>query len=1313
MTALIRWLEVQFATIPLPLMEVWGRLGFLLGLVVMIAAFGGFTFRPGGQWGFGRERQAWDAKALLSSAITCVLIVVCGYIGSFIVLVPGAQTFESLKDLVVFLCILLFGYPALIVVPFAYGCSDLIEGVPPGFLLDWLVGYFINPACFWIAYQLIGKNPDFRRAQTWALYLLFVAVFMALEPELWGYICAGKFTSEISYRVITPALFFTTIVTWTLAPMVMLAALPLARHYGMFWAEIPGHVKERLLGRREWVWESGLGRARTESAASGLPIRVLLATPFIALVLVMVGLVAYLTLRSGEDAANKLAIRLHQEISDNINLRLDTYLAQSQNLDEGKRTADIEAMLVATSIAKHGRAFILNRAGQVIASSKPEPAALPRLLPATASDDLVVHEAARHLMLTVGDLANLETVAQFGFDIVTAKPLSREGWLAQATPYQDNSGRIDWIEVTAMPAAYFLEGVRVGNSQSAMVLAAALALSLLIALLLAGLVTTPIGRLSASVEDMAHGDLAKPVAGSQLLEFASLSRSINNMAAQLKESFGKTRSNEERLHLATYAGHIGIWDWDIARNELTWDDSMYALYGVQREDFGGAYDAWSRTLHPDDRPFTEGEIQAALTGEREYAPEFRIIRPDGTIRYIKAVGTTFRDAGGKALRMLGTNVDITERKLTEQELNGHRQHLAELVDTRTKELSLLNQLVYGSLESATVGAWWIDFTEQDTYHALDTTAKMIGVPLSNTADKAYRLSAWMRTFEQAKAVRPEYTGLIDAALEQFAGTLSGRHGKYRAIYPVPGEDGTVRWIDARAEVSVWSIDRQPLVMTGTLIDITSQKLAEDELRVAHERAEAGNKAKSSFLANMSHELRTPLNAILGFAQLMSRDATASPTQRDNLAIIHKSGEHLLTLINNVLDLAKIEAGKTAVEAQDFDLGDLTNGLIAMLRLRAEAKGLRLVLDQSSSFPRLVRSDPAKLRQVLINLIGNAIKFTQIGQVTIRMGNLAQADEQGRLILFFEIADTGPGISRADLGRIFHPFEQGGHRTMVEGSGLGLAITREFITLLGGSISVTSEPGQGSCFRFTIACGLAEAGSIPSVRPVIGPVTAIGNASTCRLLIVEDQAENRLLLHRLLAPLGFQVQEALNGLEAIAAVKAWHPHLVFMDWRMPVMDGVSATMEIRRLPDGSAQPIIVAVTAHAFKEERQEMLAAGCTDFLAKPFSDEDIFTTLAKHLPITLVRREPPSDPLPARPAAGDFPAALRSVPLALCRQIHEAAIIGDITQIEVLIADQPALRAAIKPLLDSFSLQPIIEQIQLSIADRADSAESGGERAG
>lgn len=287
-------------------------------------------------------------------------------------MVPGAQTLESLKDLFVFLCIVLFGYPALVTIPLAYSLSDvLIEGVPPEFLIAWLPGYFINPACFWVAYQLFGKNPDFRRLRTWGSYAAFILFFMAVEPVLWGYIGSGQFTSEISYRYITPALFFTTSITWIVAPFAMLAALPLARRWGLFWAEIAGHVQERVRGTSAWVWEAGRhnGPPAPTGHAVGLPIRMFLLTPFVAIVLIMVGVTAYVTLESAARDATKLATRLHQEISLNIKLRLNDHLSLGPTAEGDIRFDGIDSLLATLPISQHGHAFVIDRSGGIIASS--------------------------------------------------------------------------------------------------------------------------------------------------------------------------------------------------------------------------------------------------------------------------------------------------------------------------------------------------------------------------------------------------------------------------------------------------------------------------------------------------------------------------------------------------------------------------------------------------------------------------------------------------------------------------------------------------------------------------------------------------------------------------------------------------------------------------------------------------------------------------------------------------------------------------------------------------------------------------------
>src|SRR5215468_4775492 len=541
MTAIITWYDMIVSIIPLPLLEVWGRFAYIVGLFLAFCAFGGFTFRLGDRWGFGRARQTWNAKAFLSVPLTSVLIIATGYIGSFIVLVPGAQTFESLKDLTVLLSIVLLGYPALITVPFAYGLSDLIEGVPPEFLLAWLPGYFINPACFWIAHQLLGKNPDFRTAATWGRYLAAAILFMAIEPILWGYVCSDKFPSGISYHSITPALFFTTSITWAMGPVAFLAALPLARRFGWFWAEIPGHVRERAIGSSEWAWEAGRGETRGDAGAvpEGLPIRIFIFLPFIALVLVMVGATAIVALRTADDDAARLATRLHHEMSVNIRMRLDDYLARSPSPIDPQREDALVALLRSQAVGTNGRAFIIDRVGKMIVSSAPD-------------RDPVVEGAVAALARHTGPSGLSAAATEFEFDHVTQKPLSRDTWLTYATTYRnDNAGR-DWILVTAMPEAFYLAGLHEANSRSAMVSALALVLSLVLAAALASVVTAPLRRMANATRMMARGDLSVRVPGSKLEELGALAAMFNDMAAKLKKSFddliGEVETRKRREH---------------------------------------------------------------------------------------------------------------------------------------------------------------------------------------------------------------------------------------------------------------------------------------------------------------------------------------------------------------------------------------------------------------------------------------------------------------------------------------------------------------------------------------------------------------------------------------------------------------------------------------------------------------------------------------------------------------------------------------------------------------------------------------------
>ncbi len=658
---------------------------------------------------------------------------------------------------------------------------------------------------------------------------------------------------------------------------------------------------------------------------------------------------------------------------------------------------------------------------------------------------------------------------------------------------------------------------------------------------------------------------------------------------------------------------------------------------------------WAGRLHPEERDQAIDKFAVAFdTGHTVH--EYRFQRKDGEFVWILDELRLLRDDQGQPVEIVGSWLDITARKRAAEEAS----RMVTVVRDSNDAITIQN--VEGRITAWNRGA-------ELMYGYNEAEALQMSIE---------RLTASGKVEEQKDFTRRLLAGEAITSLETRRVTKDGR---------VLDVWMTVTKLvdDAGESIGIASTER----------DITERKRAEESLRklnaeleqrveertrelvLAKEAAEQANRAKSVFLANMSHEIRTPLNAVLGFAQILKRDAALTPRQTVMLHTIARSGRHLLNLINDILDMSKIEAGRLELSPVDFCLYDLLDDVEMMLRSRAQAKHLQLLMERDESVPRYVNADEGKLRQVLINLMGNAVKFTKTGGVAVRVR--ADAEPGGAvgqpiaIRLVVEVEDSGPGIAEDEQDRIFEPFRQSTANQEVGGTGLGLALSRRIVERMDGSLTVKSQVGKGSCFRFdelvTPVEGSAqkeerEARQVVGLEPGIGPI---------RILIVDDQKDNRDLLAALLEPVGFEIREAVNGQETLDVFEAWAPHAVLMDIRMPVMDGYEATRRIKDTEQGHTTPVI-AVTASVSDDAEKEVLAMGVDGYVRKPFREEEIFAVLGKFLGLHYVYAETAAhdqekdgvQPI-TREDLATLPEALRQ---AMCQTVDE----GDMAGLQALI---------------------------------------------
>ena len=1148
MTSMITAIEAMFVAIPPAVLEVWGQSAYLAGFAFAVLAFAGVTLRrEHGRFRLVRDRQVWDVAAVVSVLVTFILILVTGYLGSFIVLVPGAQTFESLKDLVVFLCVVLFGYPALLTVPFAYGLSDLIEGVPPEFLLDWWPGYFINASFFWIAWIFIGRDPDFRRGITWVKYAAFVTLFMAFEPVLWGHLCSRQFTPLIAYHNITSALFFTTSVTWLIAPFAMLPAFPAARALGVFWAAIP----ERLVARRAASW----------------PIRVVILLPFMLLALVMLGVTAYVTLRSAKADASKLAVRLHDEIIENLRFQLDDYIANTPA--SGVTEEGLRARLRNLPVASHGIALVIDRSGRVVASSSDG---------TTAASDRAIEELQRR-----GPMPGVrDTSVPFAFDLITEQPLSRTTWLARASGYQDRQGgHRDWVVLSVMPEAYYLAGVITGSRRSALVFAAAVVLFLLGGAVLAARVTGGLRRTVRATEALAQGDLAVRLPDSRLEEVSTLSRAFNDMAARLarsiadlrsevdmrkrresdlEQSEARTRTSESRLQLALEAGNLAIWDWNIERNRLTWDDAMFRLYGVDRRTFAGTHEAWAACVHPDDRDRAVAAFEAATAEDRDFSTEFRVPLPDGQVRVIRSMGRVIRNPRGVPTRMVGISADITERRRMERLIEAESSALAMIATGGALEDVL--ESVVTSIEALSPGTIAsILLLDPDGIHLRHGAApnlpaaysravegEPIGPKAGSCGTAAWRRETVVVADIERDALWEDYRELARAhGLRACWSTPildSGGHvlGTFALYYRSPREprSADLDLIGRAARLAGLAIERG--------VANAERRSLEEQFRQAQKMEAVGHLA-----AGVAHDFNNLLTIISGYSQLLDAESRESSFDREAIAAIRDAGDRAASLTRQLLAFSR----KTVLQPKVLDLNADVRETEKILR-RVIGEDVELVAALEPSIMR-IQVDPGQLSQALMNLSVNARDaMPRGGTLTLRTHRVTLTDADATRLstdaragsyVVLSVSDTGVGMTPDVRERIFEPFFT--TKGVGKGTGLGLAMVYGFIKQSGGHIDVRSSAGEGTTFDLYFPLVLEpESAHAADARP---GQTVRGTET---VLLVEDDPGVRALSTRALGAQGYRLLVGVDGQDALrlAAEHAGPIDIVVTDVVMPGLSG---------------------------------------------------------------------------------------------------------------------------------------------------------------
>ena len=671
------------------------------------------------------------------------------------------------------------------------------------------------------------------------------------------------------------------------------------------------------------------------------------------------------------------------------------------------------------------------------------------------------------------------------------------------------------------------------------------------------------------------------------------------LQAAQKAVIAEERASMERFHAYFDHSIVGLAITSLEKGWIEVNDALCQTLGYTREELTRM--TWTELTYPDDLPHDLAQFNRMLAGEiKSYAMDKRFIHKDGHLVYTRLAASHVRKPDGSLDYVVAMVEDITQRKQSELALENSEKQLRFVLNG--------SKLGFWDWDIATGK---VDRNEQ--------WALMLGY-----------------THDEIRHSTQQWTDFIhpddrERAWNSINAVIKGRSSTHRLEYRMLHKNGSIRWILDQASVMKRDQDGKPLRMCGTHTDITISKQAEAELLQHRERleelvkirttelaaardiAETASIAKSAFLANMSHEIRTPLNAITGMSHILRRSGL-TPEQTDKLDKIENAGNHLLKIINDVLDLSKIEAGKFTLENTPVHVEALLGNIASILGQKAQDKGICFNIE-ASTVPHNLNGDPTRLQQALLNYASNALKFTESGHITLRVKEVAWTGES--TTLRFEVEDTGIGIAPEALTKLFNAFEQADNSTTRKygGTGLGLAITKKIAEVMGGTAGATSITGKGSTFWFTAVLrkGLPTAEEAARTKLESAEQLILREHAGKRILLAEDEPINREIAQMLLEDVGLQIDLAENGQVAVEKASSERYTLILMDMQMPVLDGLDSTRQIRKLPGCETIPIL-AMTANAFAENKDQCFKAGMDDFISKPVVPEVLYETLLKWL---------------------------------------------------------------------------------------------------